>query len=400
MLADRFLDVLEARIGFTVTRWSVLRVLIVAAAALIVAGNAVPAQPGNRDAAPYNNTLATSYVRNVALPLGDPRGFVPTSPKHAFHVAWIGGSETMAVGAKTRAFIAGLVSRRIATVDDAKVSTDLYYLNAIRLADELSALSTALSSKPDLVVISLNPVWVLNDLAVQQWSYLDGALAWGSRWPASRWTVAASLLSPGDVGWRMLSAASPSLIGDRFAWGTEIGTQTAAWSFLKSVTPSSTAPPSALARLAERRPVDFFFSTFTPSDPGTGLAGKQLAILERELGSRSSLNRAVLRQMFEMVRTAGVDAYFYVHPIDSALYAEPQGKGYVAQLRAQLAETTAGLTGDHVQFDPQGLQDRVTPSGYRDIVHVLDGTNEADVLARDLCAFLVSQGRDPGCEGP
>ena len=71
-------------------------------------------------------------------------------------------------------------------MDGKRVSTDIYYLNAIRLADELAALSTALAAKPDLVVVSLNPVWVMNDLAVQQWGYLDGELARHSAWPPSR----------------------------------------------------------------------------------------------------------------------------------------------------------------------------------------------------------------------
>ena len=397
MLADRFLASLHDRVGFIVTPWSLLRIATVVAAALFIAAAAVPAQPADSSA---SNTLATTQVRNIALPLGDPRGFDPTPPNGDFRVAWIGGSETMAVGAKTRAFIPGLVGQRIRTVNGKKFSTDLYYLNAIRLADELAALSTALSSQPDLVVISLNPVWVLNDLAVQQWSYLDGNLARGSLWPPSRWAVAASLLSPGDVGWRVLSTVSPSLVGDRFEWGVDIAKQTAAWTFLDAVKPTSTPAPTGLAKLATRRPVDFWFSHFEPTNPGTSLTVRQLAIMEREIASRSSINRAVLQQMFEMVRSARVDAYFYVHPIDPKVYAEPDAKRYVASLRAALTDATAGLTTNRVVFDPQGLQDRVTPSAYRDIAHVLDGTNEADVLARDLCAFLVQTGRQPLCEAP
>ncbi|MFC7594733.1 hypothetical protein ACFQU3_05395 [Terrabacter sp. GCM10028922] len=400
MLADRFLAFLHDRVGFVVTRWSVLRIAVVAAAALVAGAVAVPAQPGDRDDSPYNNVLATSRVRNVALPLGDPRGFDATASKGDFRVAWIGGSETMAVGAKTRAFIPGLVSERIGTVDGKELSTDLYYLNAIRLADELSALSTALSSRPDLVVISLNPVWVLNDLAVQQWSYLDGNLARGSLWPPSRWPVAASLVSPGDVGWRALSTVSPSLVGDRFEWGVDIAAQTAPWTFLDVVKPKRTPAPTGLAKLATRRPVDFWFSYFEPTNPGTSLTVRQLGIMEREIASRSSINRAVLRQMFEMVRSAGVDAYFYVHPIDPKVYAEPDARRYVASLRAALTEAAAGQTTERLVFDPQGLQDRVAPSAYRDIAHVLDGTNEAEVLARDLCALLVTTGRQPLCEAP
>jgi hypothetical protein len=363
--------------------------------ALVVAGIVGQPRPGQRD----DQALATRQARNVALAFGDPRGFDPTPKGHDFKVAWIGGSETQAVGAKTRAFIPGLVSKRVGRVDGKLVSTDLYYLDAIRLIDEVAALSSALSSKPDLVVISLNPVWVLNDLAAQQWDYLDGSLASGNLWPPSRWAIAASFLSPGDVGWRVLSAASAPLVGDRFEWGLDLSAQTSGLSFLDVVT-SKKPPSTGLSALAERRPVDFWASQFVSSRPTSDLAGKQLNILEREVVSRSSLNAVAVRQMFEMVRTAGVPAYFYVHPINPMVYAQPDARRYVDELRAQLAEATAGQATTRIVFDPRGLQDRVAPSKYRDIVHVLDGSNEAAVLTTDLCALLRSAGRQADCEAP
>jgi len=395
MLADRFLDTLRDRFGFVVTRWAIVRIAAFAVLTLVVAGIVVEPRPGERDDA----ALATSQTRNVALPFGDPRGFDPTAKGDHFTIAWIGGSETMAVGPRTRAYIAGLVTERLGTVDGRPVSTDLYYLDAIRLVDEVAALSSALSSKPDLVVISLNPVWVLNDLALQQWGYLDGALARGSVWPPSRWAVAASVLSPGDVGWRVLAAASPSLVGDRFVWGLDASETTAGLSFL-DVVAGEKPPTTELGALAARRPVDFWFSRFTPSNPGTDLAEKQLGILERQMASRSSINAVAVRQMFEMVRTAGADAYFYVHPIDPTVYAQPDARRYIAELRAELARVTAGQTSGTIAFDPQGLQDRVAPSEYRDIVHVRDGRNEAAVLTTDLCALLRSTGHRPDCEAP
>ena len=104
--------------------------------------------------------------------------------------------------------------------------------------------------------------------------------------------------------------------------------------------------------------------------------------------------------MFEVVRRAGVDAYFYVPPIDSDVYAEPDGGGVHRTSSARCSPTTTrGQTNDRVHFDPQGLQDRVPPTEYKDIIHMLDGEPEADVLAQDLCALLVGRGKKPECEG-
>lgn len=400
ILADRFLAFLRRRIGFVPTGWSLVRITLVVIVALFVAGFIVSPRPGNLSTAPYNKAFASTEVRNVALPLGDPRGFDPTPNGNSFKIAWIGGSETLGVGPKTGAFIPRLVSEQIGSVKGKKVSTDIYFLNAIRVADELAALSSALASKPDLVVISLNPVWVLNDVAAQQWSYLDGALARQSVWPPSRWVVGASLLSPGDVGWQVLSAVSPPLISDRFEWGRDVAEQTSGLSFLDVVMDAQPPPPTELGRLASRRPVDFWFSRFKASHPGTSLPEQQLSLLEREIASPSELNDAVVRQMFEMVRSAGVDTYVYVHAIDPKVYAKPDAKRYISQLRAKLAELTKGETSAHIVFDPEGLQDRVAPTKYRDIVHVRDGRNEAAVLTTDLCALLRSMGRQPTCGAP
>jgi len=398
MISDRLLALLAERAGFRVTRWSMVRIAVFAVAALVLASLVLPSRPGDVSAAPYNAGLATKDVRNVALPLGDTRGFKPTSRPSTYQVAWIGGSETLAVGAKTRAFIPGLVTKRIKTVDGRRVSTDIYYLNAIRLADQLAALSTALASKPDLVVVSLNPVWVMNDLAVQQWDYLDGELAQHSAWPPSRWPVAASLVSPGDVGWKLLSGVSPDGVGDRFDWGVDLARRTEALTFLDPVPGAQPPPATGLAALGQRRPVDFFYGQFQPQRRPTSLTEQQLGILERQAVSRSDVNEIVLEQMLAMVRRAGVDAYFYIAPVNPEVYAEPAAQDYLADLRADLARVSAGRTDQRIRLDPQGLQARVPPTEYRDIVHVLDGRPEAAVLAQDICDLLTANDRRPGCE--
>jgi hypothetical protein len=398
MIADRWLAVLRERMGFVVTTWSLVRIGLVTVAALVVAGLVIPSHPADLADSPYG-ALATKHTRNVSLPFGDTRGFQPTSHPHAFRVAWVGGSETLSVGKGHRGFIADLVGDRLGQVDGKNVSTDVFYLDAIRLADELTALSTAIESKPDVVVVSLNPVWVLNDLAAQQWGYLDGTLARHSSWPPSRWPVAASFVSPGDVGWKALSRLSPSAVADRYDHGVELADKTSDLSFLDAV--EGVAPPelTEMQALGAQRPVDFFFSQYLKGrSAGMTLTEQQFAILGREVASKSEMNRTILREMFEMVRRAGVDAYFYMPPINPEVYAEPQAKAYLGQLREQLASATAGQTTGRVRFDPQGLQDRVPPTEYEDIVHVLNGADEADVLAGDICDLLVSGGRRAGCE--
>ncbi len=313
-------------------------------------------------------------------------------------MAWIGGSELLGVDPRHPAFIPRLVNDKIGSVDGHRVDTDIYFLNAIRLADELSAESAAVAAKPDMLVISLNPVWVLNDLAVQQWGYLDGVLARGSLWPPSSWPVGASLVSPGDVGWRALSSISRP-VQQRYDWGVKTSDKTGSFTFLDSKTDKAPPPLTPLGAFAAKRPVDFWFSHFSSSSTSSNLSDMQLRIMERELASKSSMNPTVLNRMFDMAHRAGIPTYFYVPPIDPKVYARPDGAKYVDSLRTMLTDVTKGWTSTKVSFDPQGLQDRIpTSTQYEDIVHVKQPRAESTVLAHDLCGLLRANGRQPECE--
>ena len=301
---DALLAWLRRVTGYTPTVWSLLRIGVVLVLALVLAGVVLPDHPGQTRTAPYNSRLATPTTRNVALPLNDPRGFKPSNHPNRFNVAWVGGSELLGVDPKRPAFIPRLVNDKIGAVDGHRVDTDIYFLNAIRLADELSAESAAVAAKPDMLVISLNPVWVLNDLAVQQWGYLDGVLARGSLWPPSSWSVGASLVSPGDVGWRALSSISRP-VQQRYDWGVKTSNKTGSFTFLDSKTDKAPPPLTPLGAFAAKRPVDFWFSHFSSSSTSRNLSDVQLRIMERELASKSAMNPTVLNRMFDMAHRAG-----------------------------------------------------------------------------------------------
>ena len=217
-MADHLLARLKSLVGYVPSAWSLVRIACFAVLGLVLAGLVVPGHPGDASLSPYNRVKGAQRSQVVSLPLGDTRGFRPSDHPKAFRIAWVGGSEMLGVKPGRAAVVPGLVNNRIKSVDGRRTRTDIYFLNALRLADELAAVERAVASKPDLLVISLNPVWVLNDLAVQQWGYLDGLLARGSVWPPSSWPVAASLVSPGDAGWKALSGVSAP-VNDRLLLG-------------------------------------------------------------------------------------------------------------------------------------------------------------------------------------
>jgi hypothetical protein len=358
----------------------------------------VPYHPGQLTS-PWNKVIGTNHSHVVSLELGDTRGYAPSAPHGSYKISWIGGSEILGVKPRHQSMIPGLVNNRIKSVDGKPARTDVYFQNAMRLADELSSLHRALATRPDLVVVSLNPVWVLNDLAVQQWGYMDGLLARGSVWPPADWPVAASLVSPGDVGWKGLSSLFGS-IDDRLYWGTKLTAKTADIGFLDKVKGGLEPAPTGLGALGLRRPVDFWQEKYGGVPATAPVDDKQLSVLKRGVESQSTLNQKVLQDMFAAVRRAGVKAYFYVPAISPKIYARADARRYIAELRAQLAAATKGETTSKVLFDPQGLQHRVAPARYEDIVHKINPDPEVKVLTGDLCDLITKGGHTTECEKP
>jgi hypothetical protein len=399
VIADRLLARLQSLAGFRPTRWSLLRIAVFAAVGLVVASHLVPDDRGDLASNGYNKILHTKDSRVVSLPLGDSRGFRVDRQPGRFRIAWIGGSEIIGVDPKHRSVVPAMVNDRIRSVDGHRPTTDIYFLNAIRLTDELAALKSAVASKPDLVVVSLNPVWVLNDLATQEWDYLDGILVRDSLWPPSDWPVAASLLSPGDVGWRALSSVSRA-IEDRLHWGTDLTGKTDGLSFLHTVKGGKEPAPTGLGELAGVRPVDFWAEHYVPPPKDPTVLEQQMTIFRRELDSSSGFNAHVLREMLATARRAGVDTYFYMPAINPQVYAEPGPRRLLTDLQHRLADVIRGQTSSRVVFDPDGLQARVPATPYQDIVHKLKPLPEVKVLTGDLCALLQRSGHTTDCEQP
>lgn len=399
VIVDRLLKLLAERWRFRLTRWSVLRILAVMVLTLALLSWVLPDRPGSLKANSYNREFHLQVSRNVTYPLGDTRGFANATKRGRFNVAWIGGSEILRVQPGHRSFIPELVTQRLGKVRGRKIWTSVYFMNAIRLTDELTALESALATKPKLVVVSLNPLWVLNDAAVQGWPYLNGILARNAIWPPSRWPVAASLLTPGDVGWRFLSAVSRP-VRERYNWGVRMASRTGGLTFLKAVTDPHPPAPTAMDLLNSARPVDFFLehSDSIRIPVNADILHTQEPVLEREMYTTSSFNAKVLQQMFEMVRRAGVRAYFYVPPINEKVAAIPKYADVLAELTRRLAEVTRGQTTSRVVFDPAGLQSRVPPMKFEDIIHVYKPAPEVEIIRRDLCDLLTHNGIEPtGC---
>ena len=227
VIADRLLARLRSLVGYVPTAWSLVRIAVLhaARAAGHLAGRALPARRADQPV--EQGQGHRPLPRRQPAARGHPRLRAGRTARLLPHRLdrWFGDPRRPAAapvdhpGAGQRPDRRG---RRQARRPPTSTSRT-------RCGSPTSCprCTAALASKPDLVVVSLNPVWVLNDLAVQQWGYLDGLLARGSVWPPSqlaRCRVAGE--SRATSGWKGLSAPVRRRSTTATYWGAELTEKT------------------------------------------------------------------------------------------------------------------------------------------------------------------------------
>src|SRR5262249_35820128 len=112
---------------------------------------------------------------------------------------------------------------------------------------------------PDMIMVDLNPVWVFDDKAVQEWDNLNGITAVSMLHYPSDWTLAAQLFSPSDV---VLGFAGTHVaaIRDRWSCAAGLGQTVVVFNRLDVWHPPPATPhPSQLDQIAAmQQPLDFW----------------------------------------------------------------------------------------------------------------------------------------------
>jgi hypothetical protein len=191
------------------TRASMIRVAAWIIVFGVIIGHVVtPKAPRYTDRATVadNPPTAVRYVAPTSQT--DLGGFLP--PRHdpkAFTVAWIGGSETKL----NTVSVPGEVSRRVTQIGDKPLLIDSYNLVAPRTLDAYLALRSAIDSKADAIVLTINPVWFTPQWSIHDWPNLDvaDATAFARHLETTPWLV--SSVGPSDATWAALRATLPLL---------------------------------------------------------------------------------------------------------------------------------------------------------------------------------------------
>jgi hypothetical protein len=401
---DRLLDLAHRRLGFAPSWPALVRIAVWFVVGLVLIDVVLPDQHRDLSADRYNRAAPSRWVRSVTAERGDDRGFTPTTNDGVFKIAWVGGSEIQSIGKGEYTFLPIEVRKQLRRVDGMPVSIDMYFVSGMRIVDEYAAVLAAIDDDVDALVISLNPVWALNDLAVQGWDNLDPTLATKATRRVAGWPLAASLLSPADLLWAVV-ADRLDVVDDRYQSGVRVRDDLDQLSLIDTEDgaandgQTSEAAESELDRIRDMQiPVEFW-GVYAPTvDPSEPIAVRQAALFERSASSRSRFNDYVLDQMGHAVSNSGIPTMVYTAAVSDDVLDDPATATHLETVEGQLADHAPAFAADNVRFDPRTIARRAPGMTFNDVVHVADLGPLATVMSGDLCSLLDEAGHQPRCE--
>jgi hypothetical protein len=356
---------------------------------------------------------AKSPVQNLRLSDNDQRGFAksPFGAKR-FRIAWITGSEGGVFGPKGSEYLPSSVLAHIPEVGGRRPAVDLYFLVAMRNADLYFALLDALATKPDMIVLSLNPVFVLSPIAEHQWMQLDADAARRLLDKPASWPIAASLLSPSDLMWGIGSAALGP-IRDRWYYGARVREEFDDFgpldrSALQPAAPSARRARSGLVVAAPKvdryqavlntPPANFFLE----HRPAAGVASTPdywLRSLTIEKDGDDAFNKTMLRAIARELRASKVPSYVYLAQVNNEFRQKPAFRAALGGIERQLSDLRGDFAARNVLFQPRSISHFVTPSGFlkNDLVHIRQAGPVGPYLAGQLCHLAAQVGENATC---
>jgi len=181
--------------NYTPTPWGLLRIAVLVVVLLWCIGLVFPAS-SMAPAEPHmaSEVASDTRLRPALAPRDDGRGIVDRDQvtPAAKTIAWIGGSSTVVNPNRAKRAknapppeIELLPSKVLDALEqncasDAAV-VDIYIARAMRTLDQHVFLRHALNTKPQTVIVTLNPLWIFNERGVnQRQDVLQGALYRGA----------------------------------------------------------------------------------------------------------------------------------------------------------------------------------------------------------------------------
>ena len=384
-------DLLDRRFGSAVGRpMSVLRTLVWVIVGIYVLGLLVAAPKVDFQHTHYNNGLQKVPVRDLMLDKNDPRGWknLKKDP-HKFTIAWIGGSTIQIVKPHHHGFLPVDVLHRMPKIDGKPVQVNMYLMEASRIFDLYAATAAAIKSKPDLIVLDLNPLWVFNPNAVQEWTNLNPAALPDLASRPGNWPLLASLYSPSDVA-LSLADGHLSAIRDRWSFAQRLRSEIDKLSPLTEpvANPTSTTHLSGVKLIATMQESLSFWARYRLIPLDTPGPLRYPAYLEEAKTDGSALNDDIVGQLLGSLGDSKIPSLAYMSAVDPKSLAYPGVDAALQRVEDHLRSIAAAHRSRTLLVQWQSGTRLVHGLQFRDMVHMTYAAPMANELSTTICNQL------------
>jgi hypothetical protein len=383
----------DRRFGAALARpLSILRTLAWMVLGMYLIGLLVPAPGVRQERSHVNRQLQTVPVRDLMLNKNDPRGWkrVKKDPKK-FTIAWIGGSTIQTVKPESPGFLAVDVLHRLPDIDGKPVTVNMYLMEASRVFDLHATVAEALASKPDMVILDLNPLWLFNPNAIQYWDNLNSAaLPHLARTPGN-WPLMLSLYSPRDLA-LAVSSSHLSSIRDRWSYAQKLPKVIDRLAPKNDpVAPVGVQPRPGDAQIiaAMQAPLNFW-NYYRLIPRGTPGVERYPMTLRQAKTDGSALNDSIVRQTLADIGDSKIPALVYVSAVDASTLDDPATDAALHRVERHLRQIAAERRARTLRVQWQSGTRLVQGLQFKDMVHMTYDAPMANLLAKTVCAHLTA----------
>ena len=341
----------------------------------------------------YYKQLEGTAVRPMSMAKSDSRGFREgraSIPKNTPYVVWVGGSSlhvrdrlnnnSKKWGYET--FIPLEVQAILTPKLDCDIHFDLYIQSAQRLFDQYLCLLDGLDNEPDLVVLTLNPVWMLNAKAPTLWTNAYSATV--ARGNAGIGDMALMLLfdGPGKIFEGAVAYFSP-LVKNRQDYKLD-PTKTISPLLGSAVKGQKPSQDKLAQALGMSQPMQFW-AMFEKMGGNIGDAADWQRAAMSYVDTRGrSLNHKILDKIFDCLEKAHMPAIVYTAPVVPWVLEDPVLREAVAANEEALEKLARKYDDSQIRVIDENPTRFLRDLEFRDMVHLKNSAQLSAFLAEEV----------------
>ena len=279
--------------------------------------------------------------------------------------------------------------RGIPEIDGRTVGVEVYSVAAMQPADAYFTLLHAIKTKPDMIVLSLNPVWTLDPIATHQWMQLDSNAARQILTKPNAWPIGAALLSPSDLMWSLASELEP--FKDRSSYSDDIHSLVDDFGPLDRsdlTRAAATQRKDRYQQVLSTPAVGFWFTYRLHLGSFAHPARQWAQWIAQSNNGKHALNNMLLQATAKALRDSKIPSYVYLAQVSRTFLEQRTFDRAIAGVERQLEQLRDDFTAPTILYQPKTATRFVRGQlifRNADPVHLKSAGAMGPYLAKQLC---------------